>query len=130
MNNNRCITNLLKYINLLQINSVNTKTNITGCNKPYLGPSNNSICYNTRPINIYTKNGTMLESTYTFNNNTFISNVYRIQKINNNCITLLILGITNDNQYFNTNSYITINTNCICAVKCLDDTIVDNICNN
>lgn len=127
MINNRCITNLLKFINLLQINSTRYQID-EGCQKPYLGPNNNNQCYNTRPITIYTKDGSIFETTYKYNNETNNSSIFRIEKLNNDCVTLLILRKDN-NTYINTNSYVTINTNCICAIKCLKDTFVENICN-
>ena len=129
MKNNRCIANLLKFVNLLQKNSTIDNQDIT-CTKPYLGPICRTICYNTRPITIYTKNGDLFETTYTFNNETLTSSTFRVEKVEDNCVTLLILATNPDETYTNTNSFITINLKCICAVKCLNDTIVENLCNN
>ena len=130
MKNNRCIANLLKFINLLQINSTNDDYHDNSCKRPFLGPICNSICYNTRPITLYTKYGDLFETTYTYNEQTLTSSTFRIQKINDNCVTLLILHANPDNTYTSTNSYITVNLNCICAVKCLQDTLIENLCNN
>ena len=53
MKSNKCIRNLLKLINLLQNNSINNCSMNDGCTKPFLGPSINNICYNTRVITLY-----------------------------------------------------------------------------
>lgn len=129
MKNNRCIANLLKFINLLQINSTTKSGQDLSCKRPFLGPICETVCYNTRPITLYKKNGELFETTYTYNNETRNSSIFRIENIFDNCVKLLILQQNQDNTYTNTNSYITINLNCICAVKCLQDTMVENICN-
>ena len=115
MNTNNCIGNLLRYIFLLQNNS--TKTCISnGCDKPYLGPTNSFICYNTRVISLYRKDGSL----FSVGGNT----TFRIMDISNDTITLLALS-NNENIYSSTNQFTTININCICAVRCITDTLVN-----
>lgn len=114
MNFNNCISNLLKYIFLLQSNSINS--NFNGCDKPYLGPSNSLECYNTRVISLYRKDG----SIFSVNNNSF----FRIMNVSNDSVTLLVLS-NNDNNYLSTNQFITLKINCICAVRCITDTTIN-----
>ena len=57
MKNNNCIKNLLRLILLLQRNSVSSNCLESGCSRAYLGPSFNFICYNTRVITLYRKDG-------------------------------------------------------------------------
>lgn len=118
MNDNHCIKNLLKLISLLQKNSTSKRCLEEGCSRPLLGPNFNCLCYNTRPISIYTKNGSL----FTSNN----SSVFRIEKVKDNCVVLRILELR-DGTYFSTNNYVTVNINCICVVRCFDDVIVQNL---
>ena len=125
MNTNSCIKNLLKLILLLQNNSSNKCIN--NCSKPYLGVSNNSN-YNTRVISLYKKNGDIYTIEYTDNEgNNLTSSIFRVMGIDGDCCTLLILNNNNNNNYSSTGQYITVNLNCICAVRCLIDTNISNI---
>ena len=123
---NHCIRNLLRLICLLQENSVNKTCLEDGCIKPYLGPNINQICYNTRVITLYTKNGTLLSSNYLDNGNIVDSSYFRVEKVLDNCVTLRVLAFDGEN-YISTNSFITVNLGCICAVKCVLDVVVDNL---
>jgi len=126
MTTNRCIKNLLKLIALLQNNSQEECCDVS-CTKPFLGPALDMVCYNTRVITLYNKNGTQFTSTYTdSNNNIQASGFFRIQSVDDNCVTCLILNKVG-NSYVSTTSYITINLSCICAIKCIEDTVVENL---
>ena len=46
--------------------------------------------------------------------------------VNDICCTLLIISNNGDN-YTSTNQFITINTNCCCAIRCIRDVVVDNL---
>ncbi len=122
MKTNRCIKNLLKLICILQKNSENICPLEDGCSKPYLGPDINHICYNTRVITLYTKNGTLLST----NNDNYNSSFFRVEKVFDDCVTLRVLELK-DNCYISTNNFITVKLNCICAIKCIEDTIVSNL---
>lgn len=61
MRGNNCILNLLKVINLLQKNSSSNCPIDISCSKPYLGPSPTMLCFNTRPISLYKRDGTVFE---------------------------------------------------------------------
>lgn len=127
MATNRCIKNLLKLICLLQQNSENKCCLEDGCTKPFLGPTKNNACYNTRVITLYTKNGTLFTSTYTDDHkNVQTSSLFRVEKVHDDCATLLIL--TEDyGTYLSTKQYITVNLKCICALKCISDVVVENL---
>jgi len=99
--NNNCICNLLKYISVLQDNSTNM------CN---------FNCYNTRVISIYKKNGDLFTTNYGNNDNQF----FRVMNVSDNCVTLLVLVCING-CYRSTKQFITVNLDCICAVKCIKD---------
>ena len=124
MKQNRCITNLLKFIDLLQKNSTNDNFCDLGCHKPLLRPVTNSICYNSRPISIYNKNGEV----FTVENDGVTYSRFRVENVSNDCVKLRALNYNaSNNDYTSTNSYTTVNTKCICVVKCFSDTVFDNL---
>lgn len=124
---NRCIKNLLKLICLLQDNSNNNCPTNDGCTKPFLGPTANCICYNTRVVTLYNKRGTLFTASYLDDSgNIQTSSLFRVEKVDGDCTTLLILS-EEDNNYLSTNKYITVNIGCICAIKCIEDVVVSNI---
>lgn len=115
MRNNNCILNLLKVIDLLQKNSAhNSPIDIT-CSKPYLGPNPTVVCFNTRPISLYKKDGTIFQvSNYT---------VFRVENIDNDCVILQALAGSGTN-FSATGEFVTITSNCFCAIRCLPDTSI------
>ena len=128
MRTNSCIKNLLKFICLLQRNSLNTCALDGGCTRPFLGPIINNTCYNTRVITLYKRNGEIFEATYTDQNgNLNTSSLFRVNDVHHDCCTLLILN-ENNGEYISTGEYVTINIGCICAIKCLEDVVVENLC--
>lgn len=57
------------------------------------------------------------------------SNVFRVEKIDGCCATFRVLAPNPDtadvaNPYVATNSFFTMNLNCVCALRCLNDTFV------
>lgn len=127
MASNRCIKNLLKLICLLQNNSNNKCKLDDGCTRPFLGPSNNFYCYNTRVITLYTRNGSLFTTSYLdSDNNQVSSSLFRVAKVEDDMAVLLILTEDN-NEYLSTNNYITVNLSCICAIKCIADVVVQNL---
>ena len=128
MRTNSCIKNLLKFICLLQRNSQNTCALDGGCTRPFLGPIVNNICYNTRVITLYKRNGEIFEATYTDQDgNLNTSSLFRVSDVHHDCCTLLILN-ENNGEYISTGEYVTVNIGCICAIKCLEDVVVENLC--
>ena len=65
---NNCIKNLLKFICVLQQNSTELTFSSTNCTKPFLGPSIQGVCYNTRVITLYNKLGELFTTNFYFNN--------------------------------------------------------------
>ena len=60
------------------------------------------------------------------------SSVFRVEKIEGNCATFRVLTDNPDptslNPYIATNSFFTMSTDCLCAIRCLSDTFVDCVC--
>lgn len=122
--NSNYIANLLEKILLLQQTE---ETGLGGCEKPFLG--NIPILANTRPLNLYTCcNGTLWTMPYNDQNNNQLgeSSFFRIENVNDNCATFRIL-IQEDNGYAATNNFFMIDLNCISCIKCLNDTLINNL---
>ena len=64
-------------------------------------------------------------------NETVVSSVCRLEKLDDCCATFRVLANNTDdtsvNSYVSTNSFFTINLNCVCMLRCLDDTFVDTL---
>ena len=134
MNNSSCcINDILKVINVLQ-NQAEKLDNIPAtCDRPFLGFANNTsaFVYNTRPITLYTANNNLYEAPYTLNGTAGTSSVFRVEKVNKETATLRVLAPNPDTTsifpYVSTDSFIIVNSPCICAIQCLADTFVDNV---
>ena len=112
-NDSCCLAKLLKVIEILQ-NKAERVEPIEGCDKPFLGPNIECICYNTRPINLYTRAGDL----FTVDN----SSVFRVEEVNNCCCKLRVLEYDPEAcSHVATDSFVTVNLKCMCAVSCLDD---------
>lgn len=120
---NRCIKNLLQFINVLQRNSLE-RTNWD--NDLCLEKRTTNICYNTRVVSLYNCQGKLIESDYLFDGRIATSSAFRIQDIQDNCCTLLILRKDND-LYISTNQYMVVDVGFICAIKCLGDEQIKNL---
>ena len=121
---NNCIKNLLKFICVLQQNSTELTFSSTNCTKPFLGPSIQGVCYNTRVITLYNKLGELFTTNFYFNNELRNSSYFRVREVDDNCCTLEILESI-DNTYTSTDQTIVVNINCICAVKCIEDVYIN-----
>ena len=129
-NNNTCSTDILETILMLQQRSEQCDDN--SCSRPFLGPANNLICLNTRPISFYSCcNNTLWEMPYTLNGETSTSSVFRIENIDNNVATFRVLAPNTDPKstfpYLATNDFFTIKINCIGIMRCLGDTTVSGL---
>lgn len=120
MKTNICIKNLLKFILVLQKNSCDTSCNTDNCSKSFLGPSISFGSYNTRVITLYTKVGQLFESPFYINNELRTSNYFRIQEVDEDCCTLLILD-NSTGQFLSTGQTIKVRLACVGAIKCIDD---------
>ena len=140
-NNNDClcIAEILTVICILQQNA-NCKSDncLDTCDRGFLGCGMTTpISCNTRPVMLYTccGNGTPWSMPTTKEDVTCgepsvtCSNVFRVEKIDGCCATFRVLAPNTDqtdvaNPYVATNSFFTMNLNCICALRCLNDTFV------
>jgi hypothetical protein len=128
-----CLRDILKVILILQKNACPGENRcLDTCDKKFLGfPCECDIC-NTRPISLYTccpdgaaplmmpisKDPTI----------TTLSSVFRIEKLDGCCATFRVLEPALDDpdvDYLATDSFFTVNLNCVCVIRCLDDTYVD-----
>ena len=126
-NNNECscIHDVLKRILMLQRKDYDNET-FAGCNKPFLGPISTPVCYNTRPIQLFNcSSGDAWSFPYTIDGSISNSSVFRIEALDNCCCTLRILALQGDGQYTSTTDYVTVDLNCVGAIKCLPDISID-----
>lgn len=121
-----CIHDILKKILLLQNEDFDNEC-YSGCDKPYLGPVCNSICYNTRPIMLFNCcTGNPWEFTYTINGVVSTSTVFRVENLDDCCCTCRVLALDGaTNTYVSTDDFFTLDLNCVGAIKCLADIYID-----
>ena len=122
MENNN-IKDILELINTLQRNNCNDNP-CSGCTKPFLG-TNTCPNFNTRPITIQSCQGTGLWTMpYTLNNVAGTSSIFRVENVDGCCATFRILAENPEGTcpYSLTNSYFTMDINCILSLQCLPDT--------
>lgn len=131
-----CIAEILTVINILQQNA-----NCCGdacldtCDRGFLGCSASSLSCNTRPVMLYTccGNGTPWAMPITKEETGTTSSVFRVEKIDDNCATFRVLAPNPDTStsavipYVATNSFFTMNLDCCCVIRCLQDTFVECI---
>lgn len=132
-NTNNCIYEILKTILVLQREANVGDCCLDTCDKKCLGCTPSVCFFNTRPITIYTKGccNTALSLPISKSpTETTTSNVFRIEKLDNKCATfrVIVANVADDTiTYTSTNSFFTINLDCICVLKCLQDTLIDNL---
>lgn len=120
-----CIHDILRKILLLQKQDFDNE-NFAGCDKPFLGPVCNTICYNTRPISLFTCcNGTPWSFPYTVNGVENESSVFRVEALDDCCCTCRILYTNDEGQLAATSEFFTLDLKCVGAIKCLPDTSID-----
>ena len=134
-----CIAEILNVINVLQENADCADSCLDSCDRGFLGCSTTSLNCNTRPVILYTcaSNGTpwsmpITRESITCEGDT-CSNVFRIEKLDGCCATFRVLAPNTDPTtsetipYVTTNSFFTMDLNCVCALRCLPDTYVECI---
>ena len=128
--NCNCISDILKVICLLQKNADCEEFCIESCDRPSLGQLS-SVFFNTRPVMLYTStsNGTVAWSMPTTRvvDPEETSTVFRIEKIDECCATFRVLIANDDGTYTSTESFFTMNLECICCIRCLNDTLIENL---
>ena len=137
----RCMSEILTVINILQDNAECADSCLDTCDRGFLGVSVASVALNTRPIMLYTcaGNGTPWSMPITRDDVTCgdagvtCSNVFRVEKVDGCCATFRVLADNTDEAtsatipYVATNSFFTMNLNCVCALRCLNDTFVEAV---
>ena len=114
-NNTNHLLDILKLINYLQRSVVCNDSNNT-CTRPILG-QNNTLVYNTRPVTFYMCNNQAL----TITGDDITTSIFRVENIEGNCVTVRLLSSDDTGNLYATNQYATVNINCICAIRCLND---------
>lgn len=145
MNNNSegccCIAEILNVINVLQQNAECSDACLDTCDRGFLGCGITTLNCNTRPVMIYTCGGngtpfsmpTTKEAVTCGDEGVTCSNVFRVEKVDGCCCTFRVLAENTDpttsptQPYVATNSFFTMNLDCCCALRCLNDTYVDCI---
>ena len=137
-NNNRernrcdnCIADILKVILILQESVDQLDICLETCDRGFLGQQCCTTCYNTRPISLFTcgSNGVPLSMPISKSpTETATSNIFRVEKLDECCATCRVLTVNADNiTYTATNSFFTINLDCLCSIRCLDDTFIEGV---
>ena len=134
----RCINEILTVIHILQQNASCPDTCLDTCDRGFLGCSVSSVNCNTRPVMLYTccGNGTPWSMPITRDEvvcgdpGVTCSSAFRVEKLDGCCATFRVLAPNPDTDeavsfpYVATNSFFTMNLNCVCALRCLPDTFV------
>ena len=127
-----CICDVLKVILLLQ-QSVCQDNCLETCDKGFLG-QNCSTFFNTRPVVLYTcatGNDAVAMPISKSPTETTTSSVFRLEKLDDCCATFRVLAPNTETgsvyPFEATNSFFTINLNCVCIIRCLEDTYVECI---
>ncbi len=144
--NNRdccCIAEILTTICVLQRNAnCCGDTCLDTCDRDFLGNTAATLGANTRPIMLYTccANGLPWSMPTTKENiscpagttSETCSTVFRVEKVDGCCATFRVLAPNTDttdttHPYVATNSFFTMNLNCVCSLRCLNDVCVECI---
>ncbi len=129
----KCIAEVLTIIDILQQNAECGDACLDTCDRGFLGCCVSSVNCNTRPIMLYTcGSNTPWEMPISKDPlETVTSNVFRVEKVDGGCATFRVLAPNTDTTslypYITTNSFFTMNLNCVCCLRCLQDTYVDTI---
>lgn len=126
------IAEILEVICVLQQNASCPLNSIDTCDRPVLGCGEISCICNTRPVVLYlcgSSTSLSMPTVKTASDDEVLSNVFRVEKVENNCATFRVLAENTDATsiypYVSTNSFFTLNLNCLCVLRCLNDTCVE-----
>ena len=130
----KCINEILTVICILQQNANCAESCLDTCDRGFLGCSTTAVGCNTRPIMLYTCCGNGTPWAMPISKDpaiTTTSSVFRVEKIDGCCATFRVLEPNPDTTslipYVATNSFFTMNLNCVCSLRCLQDTFVECI---
>lgn len=128
-----CIQEVLEIILKLQACTNECELINTGCDKPFLGPTPSLVCFNTRPVRFFRcLDAESWTLPYTLNDTTGTSDIFRVESLDGCCATCRILIPNPDttiptSPYIATDSFFTINLDCVGAISCLADVFVPNL---
>jgi len=127
-----CLARILNVIKVLQNNASKFDCDDNSCTKPFLGINTTLLCFNTRPIMLYLCNNEPVTLNYTDSEGVdATTTVFRVESVTNDSVGVLLLeestDATGNITYTSTNTYATINLDCICAIRCLPDVIITNL---
>ena len=125
-----CIADILKVILILQKNSSQPDSCLETCDRGFLGQQLCPANYNTRPFVLYTCGSNSTPFSVPISKSPTEeteSSIFRIEKLDDCCATCRVLVVGEDGSYTSTNSFFTINLDCVCAIRCLDDTLVEGV---
>lgn len=131
--NNNGIRDILKTILILQKEANMPEGCLDTCDKRCLGTLPSICGYNTRPITLYLCGccNTRLEMPISRDPaETTTSPVFRIEKLDEDTATFRVLVATTVDEvttYTATDSFFTVDIDCICVLKCLADTFVESV---
>ena len=127
----KCISEILSIINILQQNAECGDSCLETCDRGFLGCNANSFVCNTRPVMLYTccGNGVAWSMPISRSDTETTSNVFRVEKVDGCCCTFRVLATNPDTTslypYVSTDSLFTMDANCLCCIRCLNDTYVE-----
>lgn len=139
MDDNNCVCDVVNFINDLQDAAEDNDGCPTNCLNPVLGANNNHHHHhnaNTRPFILYLENGCPFEAafkkdTITDCEHAFdVSKFLRVENVENCCALIRVLKCFEENgnlRFRATDSCITVDLSCFCAIQCLEDTHVSGL---
>ena len=125
----KCIAEILTVINILQQNACcSSESCLETCDRGFLGCGVSTLSGNGTPWSMPTTR----ENVNCSSVGATCSSVFRVEKIDGCCATFRVLAANPDAEetnipYVATNSFFTMNLNCVCCLKCLPDTVVECI---
>ncbi len=125
-----CIADILKVILILQEGANQIDSCLETCDRGFLGQQCCPNSYNTRPIVLYLCGANSVPFSVPISKSpteTTMSSVFRVEKIDDCCATCRVLVVNGENEYISTNSFFTINLDCVCCIRCLDDTYIEGV---
>lgn len=126
---NNCMADILKVILILQRSAEDNDNCLDTCDKGFLGQQYSPALYNTRPISLYTC-GNLDPIAMPISKSpteTTTSTIFRVEKLDGCCAVCRVIIANEDNTYTSTNSFFTINLDCLCIIRCLDDTFIEGV---
>lgn len=131
------IAEILQVILVLQQSASCPDSCLDSCDRPILGCCTTCCVCNTRPVMIYTccPNGTnplsmpISKDIVIPTEDAQSSSVFRVEKVEDGTATFRVLAPNTEDTglypYVATNSFFTLNLDCCCVIRCLNDTCIE-----